>query len=109
MTAKPTIEGGPMIAVDSREQQPLTFLHLPTVRGTLYTADYSLVGFETELAFERKTVPDLVGSLSHGRDRFEHELLRLRGYRLRRLIIVGTVEQIEAGMARSKMTPRSVY
>ncbi len=98
----------PTIVIDSREQAPLRFRHFPSVVAPLATADYSLLGCETEVGFERKSLDDLLGSLSRERERFERELLRLRGYRLRRLIIVGTMEQIEAGMVRSKMTPRSV-
>jgi hypothetical protein len=42
------------------------------------------------------------------RERFEHELHRLRGFRFRRLLIVGTREEIEAGVYRSNIKPAAV-
>ena len=71
----------PVIVADSREQEPLTFTRLQSVRGTLYSGDYSILNLETQFAVERKSIDDLANCcLSSNRDRFEHELHRLRGY-----------------------------
>jgi ERCC4-type nuclease len=51
----------PVIVIDSREQQPLSFSRLPAIRGTLVTGDYSVVGLESLFAIERKAFADLVG------------------------------------------------
>lgn len=98
----------PELVVDTREQTPLTFINLPADPGTLYTGDYSIRGFEDDFAIERKTIPDLVASLTRERDRFMRELLRLRGCAFRRLLIVGSVQDIEKGNYRSKASPRSI-
>ena len=42
------------------------------------------------------------------RDRFERELLSLRGYRFKRLLVVGTREDIAAGHYHSKIAPKAV-
>lgn len=96
------------IITDTREQIPLTFVNLPTETSTLYSGDYSVKGMEEIFTIERKTIADIVGSLTTGRDRFMNELHRLRGYRFRRLLIVGTRHEIETGQYRSKAKPRAV-
>jgi len=98
----------PVVAVDSREVDPVPITRLKTIRKGLYTGDYALAQAEWAAAIERKTVSDLVGSISHDRERFERELVRLRGYPFRRLLIVGTREAIEAGNYHSNMKPRAV-
>lgn len=99
---------GPTIVIDSREQTPLAFERLPFEAGTLYSGDYSIRGFEDVFAVERKSINDLVGSLSTGRDRFERELHRLRGYAFSRLLVVGTRFDIESRSYRSRMNPKAV-
>jgi ERCC4-type nuclease len=51
----------PVLVIDSREQAPLAFERLESVRGTLRTGDYSVRGLEDLFSVERKTVADLVG------------------------------------------------
>jgi hypothetical protein len=46
----------PVIVADSREQEPLTFTRLQSVRGTLYSGDYSVQGLESKFAVERKSL-----------------------------------------------------
>jgi ERCC4-type nuclease len=97
------------IAIDSREREPLTFTHLKSVRDTLYSGDYSIHGMKKSFAIERKTVDDLANCcLSGNRARFEHELHRLRGYRFKRLLIIGTREDIIAGRYHSRIIPKAV-
>lgn len=99
----------PTIVVDNREQAPLTFSRLPSVRGTLQSGDYSVHGLDYLFAVERKSVPDLVGCcMGESRSRFERELHRLRGFRFKRLLIVGTQREIELGQYRSNIRPASV-
>lgn len=64
------------IIIDTRERRPWRF-KAPSRRGTLRRGDYSLVGLEEVVAIERKSLPDLAGSLTHGRSRFERALERL--------------------------------
>jgi len=99
----------PIIAIDTREQSPLKFTRLEAVERALFTGDYSIMGLEEEFAIERKSLDDLANCcLSGKRDRFEHELHRLRGYRFRRLLIVGTREDIAAGLYHSRILPKAV-
>jgi ERCC4-type nuclease len=87
----------------------LPFTRLASERGTLTTGDYSFAGGEELFAIERKSVADLVACCAgDNRDRFFRELHRLRGYRFKRLLIVGTPAEIEAGNYRSRITPRAV-
>lgn len=58
---------------------------------------------------ERKTIGDLVGCcVGENRDRFERELHRLRGYRFKRLLVVGDRRSIEGGFYRSNISPLAV-
>lgn len=98
----------PVIVVDSREQDPLVFTRLPSERGTLQTGDYSFKGAEDLFGVERKSIPDLASCSGEDRDRFFRELHRLRGYRFKRLLIVGSREEIERGEYRSTITPKAV-
>jgi DNA excision repair protein ERCC-4 len=99
----------PIIIVDTREQTPLPFARLASERGTLTTGDYSFRGGEEVFAVERKSIADLVACcVGENRERFFRELHRLRGFRFKRLLIVGTRDEIEAGQYRSAITPRAV-
>jgi DNA excision repair protein ERCC-4 len=99
----------PTIVIDSRENQPLRFTRLASVTGTLYSGDYSIAGCESSFAVERKSLDDLANCcLGENRDRFEHELIRLRGYSFKRLLIVGTREDIAAGHYHSRIAPKAV-
>ncbi|MBW8782968.1 MAG: ERCC4 domain-containing protein [Verrucomicrobia bacterium] len=99
----------PVIVVDTREQAPLVFLRLQSVRDTLTTGDYSFRGGEDLFAIERKSIADLVACcVGDNRERFFRELHRLRGHKFRRLLIVGTREEIEAGGYRSQIKPAAV-
>lgn len=66
---------------DSREQSPYLFDHprykdLAVKVAGLSTGDYSVEGMEHLVAVERKSMPDLLQSISTGRERFENELIR---------------------------------
>jgi DNA excision repair protein ERCC-4 len=99
----------PVIVVDSREQTPLTFKRLQAIRGTLTTGDYSIAGLTELFAVERKSTSDLASCCcGSNRQRFERELHRLRGFRFKRLLIVGSRTEIERGTYRSNVRPRSV-
>ena len=99
----------PVIVIDTREQDPLPFARLASERGTLQTGDYSAKGLEELFAVERKTVPDLVACcMGENRDRFFRELHRLRGYRFKRLLVIGERAAITRGEYRSAVTPKAV-
>lgn len=97
----------PTIIVDTREQTPLQFTRLTSEVDTLVTADYSIRGFESQFGIERKSVADLIGSLSTERERFMREVDRLRGFDFARLLIVGSRREVEQGAYRSRMSPKA--
>jgi len=99
----------PVIVIDNREQEPLRLTHFESVRDTLYSGDCSLRGLENSFAVERKSLDDLANRcLATNRDRFEHELHRLRGYQFKRLLIIGSREEIAAGRYHSRIAPKAV-
>ena len=99
----------PVITVDTREQTPLKFTRLQAVTWSLFTGDYSIKGLEDQFAVERKSIDDLVNCcLSSNRERFEHELHRLRGYQFKRLLVIGSREDIAAGLYHSRINPKAV-
>lgn len=88
------------VVIDTREQRGFSFdglrcdvadgggpLTVPTVRGTLKSGDYSLKGYETRVACERKSIEDLYGTLGKGRERFERELVRLSTYSFAAVVV----------------------
>ena len=95
--------------VDTREQTPLELPGLRTIRRGLTTGDYSFVGAEHVFAVERKSLDDLVGCVTRERERFESELIRLRGYRFRRLLIIGSEDDVAAGRYNSSTPPKAVF
>lgn len=95
------------IAVDTREQRPYTFEGYPAIAAPvkLTSGDYSLVGFEADIAIERKAAGDLIGCLTGERERFFRELERLRGYQAAALVVEAPYSAIAGGEYRSKMNP----
>ncbi len=98
----------PVIRVDTREQTPLEFPHLPSVRGTLATGDYGLDALPRQMCVERKSVADLIGSLSTDRARFERELERMAAFPFRRLLIIGHEFDLHSLLARRKASAASI-
>lgn len=99
------------IVIDNREQLPLDFTRWPDVLtefGTLNAGDYSLAGLEDKFGLERKSIPDLVASLTSGRERMVRELERLRGYDFAAIVVEGTLEQIANHDYRSRTNPESI-
>lgn len=94
----------PPIVVDTREQTPWDFSH-PTVPGTLSAGDYSLSGLTDIIAIERKSLPDLLGVIGQGRERFDREIQRLLAYPCRAIIVEATWTDLETGDWRSQITP----
>ena len=90
--------------VDTREQQPLT-LALKTIPGTLTTGDYSICGLEDLLTVERKSLDDLIGCMTSGRQRFERELKRMQAYDFRCVVVEADWKDLVEGRYRSRMQP----
>lgn len=95
------------IIVDSREQSPFTFggYECEVVSGSLATGDYSLQHLEHQIAIERKSLPDLIGCLTSGRDRFIRELQRGRGMPVFAVVVEADWSTLADGLYRSRMNP----
>ncbi|NUP10878.1 MAG: hypothetical protein HOW73_32945 [Polyangiaceae bacterium] len=96
----------PTIVIDTREQRPWTFADHPTVHRALPAGDYSVDGLEHRVAIERKSIADLVSTLTAGRERFERELQKLADYERAIIIVEGDLEDVIAGRYRSKVPPQ---
>lgn len=95
---------------DTREQNPLVFPDAVVVEvGTLQTGDYSVRGLETLFSVERKSIDDLVGSVTRERERFERELHRLRGFQFKRLLIIGSEADLLAGRFYGGANPKAIF
>lgn len=92
--------------VDTREQLPLE-LPLRTITDTLTTGDYSVSGFEDLICCERKSLPDLIGCMTSGRKRFEREMLRMKAYEARCVVVEASWQQLRDGDYRSRITPEA--
>ena len=82
-----------VITTDTREQLTLDFTKfrgISSVRGTLKTGDYSIQGYEDQITFERKSVQDLVGTLTSGHTRFLREMERMRSFKAKYILIEHT-------------------
>ncbi len=101
----------PVLIQDTREQNgfgPL-FRSAYIVEG-LSVGDYSIAGLQDRVAIERKSLSDLVGSLTHGRDRFERELARGRTYESFAIVIEGSAQAIlRGGYGVSCANPHAVW
>ncbi|HEY6921950.1 MAG TPA: ERCC4 domain-containing protein [Steroidobacteraceae bacterium] len=101
----------PYILIDTREQRALRFppdLGVDCGAATLPAGDYSVRGFTHLIALERKSVADLIGTLTKGRERFENELDLLEQYRWKAILVEGRRGDVEAGIYRSMATPQSI-
>lgn len=96
-----------LIVVDTREQLPYTFPR--TVSRALQAGDYSIDGLEDRVAVERKSLPDLFGSVGKGRDRFRREWERLAKMERAAVVIEASLSDVRCSPpAYSAMHPRAV-
>jgi DNA excision repair protein ERCC-4 len=114
------------ILIDTREQRNYAFVSpfatiaagtktvrrphaVRTLRGTLRSGDYSLVGFESRVAVERKSKEDLFNTLGQGRDRFEREIARLNEMEFAAVVVEAEWAEIFADPpARSMLLPKTI-
>lgn len=70
------------LIVDTREQRPFNFNKYPVEvrRSKLDAGDYSVEGHEHLIAIERKSMSDLVSTLTTGHKRFKKEIERSLNY-----------------------------
>jgi DNA excision repair protein ERCC-4 len=100
--------GDLVCVIDSREQTPLDLSPLVVVTKKLDAGDYSIVGLESRVAIERKTMSDLIGTLTFGRERFERELDRLASYERALILVEGDLSDVIEGRYRSTVRPQCI-
>ncbi len=101
----------PVIVVDTREKHPYTFGASclgGVVQAALPAGDYSLQGYETQIAIERKSIDDYVQTIIHAQDRFNRELTMLRAYPRAWIVVEATLDDILQGRYTSRTHPNSV-
>lgn len=106
MTGKQSVT----LIVDSREPKDSgwePYFKLPVIRGTLRTGDCSMLGYENQISIERKTLSDLIGCLSFGRNRFERELERSVNLEYFAVLVEAGYSQLVYGDYRSMMRPKA--
>ena len=94
---------------DTREQKPLFKSKPWIISHGLNSGDYSIQGFENVITIERKSIPDLLGTLGKGRIRFEKELNRMSEYKWKGLLIEGLENDVYQPNDFSSMHPNSIY
>lgn len=88
------------VCVDTREQAAFHFLNCdpwPLIALNhigLETGDYSILGFESRITIERKSISDLLGSITAERDRFEREFERLNQFESASVVVEGELSDV---------------
>jgi ERCC4-type nuclease len=97
---------------DSREQLGYAsegLFQTAHVVSCLEIGDYSLAGAEGQIAIERKSLPDLIQSLTWERTRFERELKLSRSWHRFYVVCESTPAEIFSGAYRSEATPKAIW
>lgn len=97
------------ILSDSREQTPFLFEGYPVevITEKLDTGDYSLPGLTDKVGIERKSMSDLLSTITSGRKRFERELARSMALESFCIVCEGSYEDFAAERYRSRMSAKS--
>lgn len=104
------------IFCDTREQTPFPFTEYPceVIPHALPEGDYSVAFQQPDGSFmsipngitiERKTLSDLVGCLTKGRERFEAELARMKPYESCAVVVESPFTALMQGRYPSEMKP----
>ena len=107
------------IIVDSREQAPYHFtgitddktgrtIIIPTEIHGLRSGDYTISGLEDQVAIERKSHSDFLGSIGAGRERFQREMERLQEMKYAAVVIEADWRNIiELPPSNSQVSPKT--
>ena len=111
---RPRAEAGrPIIQVDTREKMPLPIAAYDVEVVGLPVGDYGIKGFSDwnnpAFIIERKSLDDLVNSLTADRDRFMREVEKLRQFRFRALVIEAHAGEVEFRQYRSGVSPVAIF
>ncbi len=98
------------VVVDTREQEPYHFDpdSVTTTRRALPAGDYSLEGWEDQVAVERKTLEDLVATVIRSHKRFRKEVERLAEFEAACVVVEANLSDILTRGYRSGAHPNAV-
>jgi len=102
----------PVLIQDTREQRGYGELfESEYVVDTLSCGDYSVVGLQHLVSVERKTLQDLLQSLTRGRERFEAELARSRAFQRFYVVVEASAPDVLQGRfeGKSQANPRAIW
>jgi ERCC4-type nuclease len=114
------LERKPTLLIDNREKRPLDFNFIKqhgwdVKEQALHIGDISCEGLINSCTFERKSAVDLVMCCcSKEHARFQKEIITLRGFKCKNIVVEADYEQIEKGLDdngkpwRSQATPEVV-
>ena len=102
--------------MDTREQKPLPFKiegYITEIRKVkLDVGDYGCLyqdGSQSPLYFERKSIPDLFGTLGKGHHRFKREIERSKKANATLVLLIeGTLSDVYRGLPQSEVKGESV-
>ncbi len=103
------------ILIDSREQKPLEFdfpyveeIRVEKLEVGDYTVEYN-DGYRPPVIFEKKSIPDLFGTLSKGHKRFKKEISRAKDLNIKLILIIeGTLSKVLKGYEHSTLSGISI-
>jgi DNA excision repair protein ERCC-4 len=103
----------PTVIIDSAEHMGYTFGRFTnwfsgTIRKRLPVGDYTLLGMESEIIVERKTLPDLVNSIIQERGNFISRCERLSSFKKKCFVIEGTLSLLKTPYTESQAHPNAV-
>lgn len=94
--------------VDTRDQTPWILEPMRTVRAGLDIGDYSILGLESVIAIERKSLADFVACCGAERERFQRELDRLRGWPVTAVVVEAGWGDFEQANWQSELSAKQV-
>ncbi len=100
----------PTIIIDTRENHFYAFdrNRVHSIRRKLDAGDYSLVGLESLVAVERKSLADFVSTVLRGRRRFASELQKLALMDAACVVVEADLADVIHGRYRSEAHPNSI-
>ncbi len=103
------------ILIDSREQKPLEFdfpyveeIRVEKLEVGDYTVEYN-DGYRPPVIFEKKSIPDLYGTLGKGHKRFKKEIAKAKDMNIKLILIIeGTLSKVLKGYEHSTLSGISI-
>jgi ERCC4-type nuclease len=96
------------IVIDRQEQLPWSFSCMTIRDRSLDTGDYTVETLENVLCVERKSIPDLVGTVVNDWQRFSRQLRRMSAMDVALIVVEGKVSDLMNHQYSSQTNPESV-